>query len=77
MIPKYVFDTKQTCLNIKDVSLKDKLLNYRQLLYYDLVNNLKNGQSKLKIFFINEYKLKVKEVDYELYKINRKFTILK
>lgn len=64
MIPKYVFDTKQTRLDGK-VTLKDTLMSYRKLLYKDFKKELKNPfVNKLQV--INVYKLKISEVDYEL-----------
>lgn len=69
MIPKYIFDTKQQTLN--NISLKDKLLNYRKFLYFELVNNLKS-KNIIKEHLINEYKIKVSEIDYELQSLIKK-----
>jgi hypothetical protein len=76
MIPKYVFDTKQTCLNVKNVSIKDKLMNYRKFLYSELLISLKKPFAQ-KFILINDYKIKIMEIDNAINREKRKFTILK
>jgi hypothetical protein len=71
MIPKYVFDNSQTCLNIKNVSTKVKLLNYRKYLYYELLLYLKRPHIN-KFQLINKYKLVVSEIDYKIIILNKK-----
>lgn len=78
MIPKYIFDIKQSTLN-NDISVENKLYTYRKLLYSTLLNDLKVviklKSNKIKIKIINEYKIKINEIDNILK--NKKFTILK
>jgi hypothetical protein len=63
MIPNYIFDKEQRTLT--NISIKDKLLNYRMWLYYCLRLALKK-QFADKVTLINHYKVNVSEIDYEL-----------
>ena len=71
MIPKYIFDTEQT--NLLNLSTKDKMIKYRMKLYKILRWQIKKYISQNQKFkIINEYKLKVSEIDYQLIILNKK-----
>lgn len=71
MIPKYIFETRQQTLN--NLSVIDKLYNYRMYLYYILKQDLKKSKFKeIKYSLINEYKIKTSEIDYELQSLKQK-----
>jgi hypothetical protein len=69
MIPKYIFDKSQTTLI--NISIKNRLLKYRELLYYDLKEKLKI-LSMQKIALIKSYFIAIKEIDLELQSLNKK-----
>ena len=70
MIPKYIFDTEQQCLQ-GDKTIKDKILSYRKLLYKELLIELKKPFAN-KIYLINHYKVDTSEIDYKLTILNKR-----
>jgi hypothetical protein len=64
---KYINDKSQTDLSLQQLSKKDKLIKYRELLYIDMLNKINDLENQKKII-IAEYKVNIAEIDKELNK---------
>jgi hypothetical protein len=67
MIPKYIFDKQQTLLNNEKISVIDKLIMYRKLLYSDFREKINILEIQKKTL-INSYRISIKEIEEEIEK---------